>query len=254
MILSDFHVHTTFSDGRNTPEEMVRAAIAMGMTAIGFSDHSHTSFDESYCIPKDRVEVYRDTIFALREKYRGQIRIYCGIEQDLFSDSPTQGFDYVIGSVHYLEVSGRYVPVDESPEILADIVSTCFGGNYYRMCEAYFENVSQVVSRTQADIIGHFDLIRKFNRDGRLFSETDARYLRAAKKAADVLLKTGKPFELNTGAMSRGYQDTPYPSDDLTAYILQHGGRFIASSDSHDAASLCAYFDRIPIDTVAFSP
>ena len=56
-ILREFHVHTNFSDGRDTPEEMVRAAIARGMTEIGFSDHSPTWFDESYCINLSNLKV-----------------------------------------------------------------------------------------------------------------------------------------------------------------------------------------------------
>lgn len=52
----DLHTHTTFSDGRNSPEEMVLSAIGMVMSTLGISDHSYTSFDESYCIPRYRLE------------------------------------------------------------------------------------------------------------------------------------------------------------------------------------------------------
>ena len=68
MILADFHTHTTYCDGKNTPEEMVRAAIAKGMTKIGFSGHSHTAFDESYCMSTEGTEAYRQEIAALKEK------------------------------------------------------------------------------------------------------------------------------------------------------------------------------------------
>ncbi len=50
MNFSNFHQHTTFSDGKNTPEEVLQSALARGMEAIGFSDHSYTSIDESYCM------------------------------------------------------------------------------------------------------------------------------------------------------------------------------------------------------------
>ena len=83
MILEDFHLHTTFSDGKNTPEEMIRAALDMGMKRIGISDHAPTPCGESYCIARDRVTEYRETVNALKEKYRGRIDVLCGIEQDL---------------------------------------------------------------------------------------------------------------------------------------------------------------------------
>ena len=55
MIKQDFHVHTTYSDGNNSPEEMILAAIDKGMAKIGISDHSYTWVDETYCVPKERI-------------------------------------------------------------------------------------------------------------------------------------------------------------------------------------------------------
>ena len=49
-MLTNFHTHTTFCDGQNTPEEMVLAAIEKGFSALGFSGHGYTTFDTSYCI------------------------------------------------------------------------------------------------------------------------------------------------------------------------------------------------------------
>ena len=43
MIKTSFHTHTTFCDGKNTPEEMVVAAIEKGFVALGFSTHSPSS-------------------------------------------------------------------------------------------------------------------------------------------------------------------------------------------------------------------
>ena len=46
MTACDFHLHTTFSDGKNTPEEMVLAAIRRGFDTVAFSDHYYSAFDE----------------------------------------------------------------------------------------------------------------------------------------------------------------------------------------------------------------
>ena len=45
MRYSDLHTHTVFSDGANTMEEMVRAAVERNFVSIGISDHSYTAFD-----------------------------------------------------------------------------------------------------------------------------------------------------------------------------------------------------------------
>ncbi len=244
MIRSDFHLHTLFSDGKNTPEEMVLAAIEKGMTAIGFSDHSYTAFDESYCMPLERVGEYRHTVAELKERYGDKIKVLCGIEQDFYSDESTDGYDYVIGSVHYIKVGEDFIPIDESPEILVKAAEKHFGGDIYCIVEEYFKTVSQVVKKTRADIIGHFDLITKFNRDAKLFDERSARYRRVAEAAVKALLKSGRPFEINTGGMSRGYMSRPYPSRDWFEMIEARGGKFVLSSDSHSKDNLCYGFEN----------
>ena len=240
--MTDLHVHTTFSDGRSTPEEVVRAAIAKGMTTLGFSDHSYTHFDSGYCIPKEKIPAYRAEIDALKEKYAGQIEILCGIEQDFWSDEPTDGYDYIIGSVHYVKAGAAYLPVDESRQRLMDAVTQRFGGDIYALAEAYYETVAQMAKKIRPDIIGHFDLISKFNEGDALFDEAHPRYVAAWQAAADKLLEANIPFEINTGAVSRGYRATPYPAAPIREYLAARGAKFLWSSDSHRADTLCFGF------------
>ena len=244
MPLADYHVHTVFCDGKNTPEEVVKAAIEKGMDAIGFSGHSHTAFDASWCMSVDGTAAYRKEIARLKKAYAGKIKIFCGVEQDYFSDASTEGYDYVIGSVHYLCVNGEYIPVDESAEDLKAAAEKQFGGDMMALCEKYYRTAANVCEKTNCDIIGHFDLITKFNNGGALFDENDPRYIAAWQKAADKLLRSGKVFEINTGAISRGYRTQPYPSADIRSYIKAKGGTFILSGDSHSADTLCFQFDR----------
>lgn len=244
MIRADLHVHTVFSDGRNTPEEYVNAALAAGMTRLGFSDHSYTPFDESYCIPRARIEQYRSCIAALKEQYAGRLEILCGVEQDFYSGRPAEKYDYIIGSVHYLKIGEEYIPVDESPDILRSAAERFFGGDMYALAAEYYRTAAHVADCTGCNIIGHFDLIAKFCERTDLFDESDSRYARLAEAAALSLIKTGLPFEINTGAISRGHRSQPYPSLRLIDFIKDHGGRFILSSDSHCTDTLCGYFGR----------
>lgn len=244
MSWTDLHVHTTYSDGNHTPEEMVLAAIEQGMTTIGFSDHSYTPFDLECCVALDQLEAYKAEIAALKEKYRDKIEILCGIEQDYLSETSTEGFDYVIGSVHYLHAGDEYFAVDLTAEEIFDAANRHFGGDIYALVEVYYRCVADVVEKTNADIIGHFDVIAKLNETGALFDENNPRYVAAFTAAADRLLKTGKPFEINTGAISRGYRKTPYPSATIYDYIKKNGGTFVLSSDSHAAETLCFQFDE----------
>ena len=243
--LCDYHVHTTFSDGESTPEEIVKAAIKKGMAEIGFSDHSYTYFDESYCIKREKIAEYKREIARLKEKYKDRIKILCGVEQDFYSAESTEGYDYVIGSVHYVKKSDKFYPVDESAERFAGVTNDVFGGDYYAFAEEYFNTVAGFAERADIDTIGHFDLVSKFNEQRNFFDEKNERYENAWKNAVDKLITANKTFEINTGAIARGYKKEPYPSDNIRAYIKSTGGKFILSSDSHSAENLCFYFDKI---------
>ena len=244
MSLRDLHTHTNFCDGKNSPEEMVIAAIEKGLDEIGLVCHSYTEFDQSYCIKKEDVKKFQDEVKALREKYKDKIRVLCGVEQDYFSDFSTDGFDYVIGSVHYVKKDGKYLDVDLSEENFVDMVKKYYGGDYIAFCEDYFALVCDVASKTNADIIGHFDLVTKFNEGDKFFSTSDARYISAAKKAIDNLVIFEIPFEVNTGAVSRGYRLEPYPSKVLIEYIKEKGGKLIMSGDSHSTDSILSNYEE----------
>lgn len=240
MITRDLHIHTIFSDGKNSPEEMVLGAIKKGLTTIGFSDHSHSPFDTGYCMGKDKVGEYVSEIRNLKEKYRNEIEVLCGIEQDYYSDIVSQDLDYVIGSVHYIKKNEEFIPADNTAQHLINAVKKHFDGDIYALVEEYYHLVADVVEKTNADIIGHFDLITKFSEKEPLFDTNHPRYISAWKKAVDKLLCFDVPFEINTGAISRGYRTTAYPNEDIRNYIKENGGKFILSSDSH-----C-------VDTIAF--
>lgn len=233
MMTQDLHTHTVYSDGKNTPEEMVLSAIEKGLTVFGISDHSYMSFDDSYCLKKETVEEYIKEIEGLKAKYSDKIKILCGIEQDLYSGMPEFDFDYVIGSVHYIKLGDEYIAVDNTTEELKRAADKYFGGDIYPLIEEYYRLVATVAEKTGADVIGHFDLITKFQEKETLFNEKDERYIKAWQKAVDKLIEANIPFEINYGAISRGYRTTPYPSKEIQDYILKKGGKFILSSDSH---------------------
>lgn len=244
MMLQDLHTHTCYCDGKNSPEEMVLAAIAKGLDRIGICTHGYTAFDESYCIPHEKYGEFQAEIAALKEKYADKIEVLCGVEQDVFSDTETDGFDYVIGSVHYVMCEDEYAPIDEMVDILEYVCDEYFAGDYYAVAESYYKSVALVAEKTGCDIIGHFDLITKFNENGALFDENNPRYIAAWKAAADELLKSGKVFEINTGAISRGYRTAPYPSDAIKKYISENGGKFILSSDAHSTDTIAYEFEK----------
>lgn len=244
MKISTYHAHSTFSDGNNTAEEMVLSAIECGCPEIGLSDHSPIAGLE-WPMPESRVDEYIETLAALREKYKSKIKVYTGIELDTYSDTPKQSFDYILGSVHAVMTAGGRRDVDVSADFARETVDKYFGGDPYAYCEAYYDEVSSVYEKTKCDIIGHFDLITKFIERDPLFSEAHPRYIAARDRALEKLLLTPALFEINTGAISRGYRISPYPRPDVIRRIAAAGKPFVITSDSHSAESVNCELEEV---------
>ena len=239
----DLHMHSTFSDGKNTPEEMIQEGIRRGLSRIGISDHSYVEMDGSSMRPES-VEPYRREMERLKRKYSGTIEVLCGLERDYYSEDDAE-YDYVIGSVHWVRMpDGHRMAVDWTPDRLENDCMKYFGGDWYALAESYYALEADVVRRTRCDIIGHFDLVSKFNEQQRWFDPGHPKYVAAWQTAAAALLETGKPFEVNTGAISRGYTTDAYPSKEIRAWLRERGANLILSSDAHQKENICFAFDR----------
>ena len=241
MIKSNFHTHTYYCDGKNSPEEIIKTAILKGFDAIGFSGHSYFEQDKDYCMSVPNQRKYIDEISELKIKYKDKISIFCGIEQDYYSPSPEFDYDYIIGSVHVILKDGKFLNVDVSAESLKDAIDSHFDGEFDLFAEDYFKHVSEVVEKTNADIVGHIDLVSKFSET--LGFGQSKKFLECAEKTVKKLAKFNIPFEINTGAMSRGARSVPYPSPEILEMIKNEGGGIMFSSDCHDEKYLDYGFD-----------
>ena len=233
------HCHTTFCDGADSPAAMAAAAFAAGCGAIGFSGHSPLPGQESWCMAPEQLADYRRAVTALKAEYAGRMEVYLGLEQDYDSPGTGPDWDYKIGSVHCLRLpDGTLLPLDESAATLAAGVARWYGGDWTALARAYYARVARVDAVTGGESVGHFDLITKFNEGGAQFDEDDPAYREAAFAALDELAARGRIFEINTGAVSRGYRTAPYPAPFLLRRLAGKGGRILLSSDSHSAATV----------------
>ncbi len=248
MIYSDIHIHTKYCDGKNAPEEIVQKAIEMGFESIGFSGHSYTKDDLRFCMDLEDTRKYADEISNLKLKYP-QIDILMGIERDFYYTPDNMKYDYIIGSLHYVERDGILLSVDNTEKIFSDNVTKYFDGDYREFVKSYYEKLKDIVKKTNADIIGHFDLVTKFNEGNKFFDENADWYRQYALDALYEIAKTKRVFEVNTGAMSRGYKKTPYPSIFILEEIKRIGCDVIITSDCHNAENL-GYACNMAIDYV----
>ncbi|MBR2342862.1 MAG: histidinol-phosphatase [Clostridia bacterium] len=242
MSYTDLHTHSVFCDGKSTPEEMVISAIDKGLDTLGIVVHSYTEFDKSYAVKLENEPIFLSEMARLKSKYADKIRLLAGVERDIFSTEVDDGYDYTIGSVHYIERGGEYYPLDWSADRLTALAEEHFGGDMIALCEEYYSLVSKIPEKFTPDIVGHIDLITKFNEGGVLFDTASPRYVAAYRAAVDALIPTGALFEINTGAVSRGYRTSPYPASDIIDYIKSRGGKFTLSSDAHRAENIAFGF------------
>ncbi len=234
--MTNYHTHCRFCDGAATAEEMVIAAIEKGFAELGFSSHSDMVKD---------LSAYKYEIRRLAEKYKDRIRILCGIEAEYDTGFERGDLDYVIGSTHYLTApDGVRFAFDHTPQILADGIRNHFRGDSAAFVTAYFKQEREMIANYDCDIIGHIDLVRKFNAKHPYFDETASWYHDELVKTADVAATSGKIVEVNTGAISRGWLDDAYPSPTMRALLRERGVRFILSSDSHAPETLDCAFGR----------
>lgn len=233
MKRQNLHTHSTFDDGQNTLEEMIRAAKAAGLSAIGFSVHSPMPAPSCWTITSARVPDYIAEARRLAQAYQGEIDVYCGEEWDLHGAFPAMALDYVIGSVHHIEKNGMLSCVDNSAEETERTLTEYFDQDADAMAEAYFRQYDALAKVDAVDIVGHFDLLTKFDEQRRFFDPASPRYQKAAGQALDALIAAGKILEINTGAISRGYRTTPYPSRALLTEIRARGGKITISADAH---------------------
>lgn len=243
MFTQNLHAHSTWDDGHDTPEEMILASRAAGLDSVGLSLHSPMDFENDWAAKPQSVTAFVGEMARLREKYEGTIRVYTGIEWDVLSRVDLSAFDYVIGSVHHLPLEG-WPAVDDSPETTRRFLEEFFAGDADAAARMYFAQYVRIAQEPRVNIVGHFDLLTKFDERCGFFDAQSPAYRGAALEAMEMLVRAGKIFEVNTGAISRGYRTTPYPSKELLCALRDMGGRVTISADAHAVTGVACAFEQ----------
>lgn len=252
MHLTNLHTHTVYCDGKNKAEEMIWAAIKSDFHSIGISTHGPVNFTTDWNIQINKVDKYIDEVLFLKEKYKDKIDVLLGMELDYIPgigfDELTQDLikklDYYIGSVHYL---GRFCDnsmwtVDYNLEELIKGVNECFDGNMKYAVEAYYSLISEMAEKFQPPIIGHLDLIKKFNKNNVLFYEGEEWYISIVEKCLNTIKKAKSVIEINTGGISRGYTEEQYPSTFILKMMMEKNIPITINSDAHTTEGINCKF------------
>ncbi len=241
-MLQNLHTHCTYCDGRDTPREMVEAAIALGFDSLGFSSHANSTSSLG-SIMRD-VDGYHKEISALKAEYADRIKIYLGTELDRYSEGRLADFkyDYLIGSTHSTKVGDEFIFYDMGLDVAKDAINRVLGGDSEKYFKLYYGTVAEMPEHIPMDIVGHFDLLTKYCEQEILFDEESRAYRSSALEALHAVRERCEIFEVNTGAIGRGYRTTPYPAPFILDEMRRLDCKLILSSDCHDKRRLDCNF------------
>ena len=240
----NLHTHTVFCDGRDTPREMAERAVSLGFDSLGFSGHANTVIRDD-CEMLEKTSDYKKEINRLKKEFEGKIRIFLGTELDFYSEGVLDEgpYDYRIMSVHYVKIGEEFIPYDLSADCTRDAINRFYGGDGLKYARDYYRLVAEMPSRIDAEIVGHFDLVTKFcDIAPDLFDTGSQRYRSYALEALHAVREKKEIFEINTGAIGRGYRKMPYPEPFILREMKRLDCKIVVSSDCHNRNFLdCGY-------------
>lgn len=199
-----FHVHSTYSDGNATLEEMIAAAEKAGFDYVGISEHSQAAYYANGLKPP-RLKKLFDEIDRLQKKHK-KIRIFKGTECDILSDGSMdypdkilKEFDFVIASVHSNFTQDQKTMTNRVIKALSNPYVTMLGHSTGRLLlarEEYQINLPQVI-----EVAAKYNKIIEINANPHRF-DLDWRLIPLAKEK-------GVKLSINPDAHSiEGIEDT----------------------------------------------
>lgn len=244
--LQNLHTHSIYCDGKDKPEEMVEKALSLGFDTLGFSIHAFMFYSENMTKWGDRTDLYIEEVKRLKSLYSDRIKLLLGVELDMYAPVDLSEYEYIIGSMHYFKFGDKYVAFDRKAEIVKGVIDNYFDGDGMKMCKRYYEEIASmhsIVSK-KIDVIGHIDIITKNNEMMKFVDTSSKEYRGYAIEAVRTLAEKTDIFELNTGAIARGYRSCPYPEPFIIKEINRLGKGIILTSDCHDRNYLNCHFDE----------
>jgi histidinol-phosphatase (PHP family) len=238
----DLHVHSSWSaDGESGVGDYAQRAAAQGFRGVGFCEHVDLD-------PRDQDYGFLDMARYDQEitnarTVEPQVTLYQGVElsyqsrreDEIHAWLATRGWDYVVSSVHLVDYADGWAIVSEP-----STTGTYFASHNQRQAYGpYFEELYRAARSGLGDVIGHFDLVKRYGvRQYGPFEPTDFQEeILAVLRAA---IDSGMGLEINTSGL-RQSPGEPYPGLTILQWYHELGGEILTlGSDTHHTDSLGA--------------
>ncbi|HQL43822.1 MAG TPA: histidinol-phosphatase HisJ family protein [Spirochaetota bacterium] len=236
----DYHVHTYLCDhASGTPGDYIEKALEARLFEIGFSDHAplpeHLRNDIT--MEPEETEIYCSMLEGIKDKYPIAVKIGFEVDYPLHPTFDTQYFhdnriDYMIGSCHFIDGWAFDHPLFVDEYNKRDI------NQVYR---DYYNIVFDMVNSGLFDIIGHFDLVKKFGY--RATVDLTDHILPIVKLAG----KQATAIEINTSGLRKPVKEI-YPSYDIIKLMFENNVPITLGSDAHAPEEVAySFYDTLPL-------
>jgi histidinol-phosphatase (PHP family) len=236
-VLTDYHVHLRPDDleakageyfTADNVDRYLAAAADRGIEEIGVSEHVYRFrqalevWDHPFWIEnaRDDLDAYRDFVSTTPLRLGLEMDYVPGREDQTANLLDAAGFDYVIGSVHFIGDRAVDHPGWDAWED---------GGDPDAIWKRYFEALAEAARSGLFDILAHPDLVKVWGR-GRPLPDRDPRFY--YEPAVEAIGETGIAVEVSTAGLRKPVEEL-YPAPAFAAMCIEAGVPFSLSSDAH---------------------
>ena len=228
-----------------TLRETIEAAIAFGYHTFGVAEHAARTeprhlYREEIALGWDIDKIQQDfrnyarEVRKLATEYQDRITLLCGFEAEVVpADRYAEimlgyrrdlEFDYMVASAHYV---GEWF-IDYEQSMFDKAVEAMAG--LEPLVVAYFRGVAEMVEALRPEVVGHFDVVRKFAAPHGSIDTPATR--RAVSEALEVIREHDGILDVNVGAYRKGKR-APYPAAWIVQQARELGIPFCFGDDSH---------------------
>ncbi|THH15537.1 hypothetical protein EW146_g4952 [Bondarzewia mesenterica] len=261
-------------------EDVVREAIAQQFEVYGLTEHVPRYRAQDLYPEEAKAELSVEDLTTqfdaflveahrLKARYAPQITLLVGLETEYVSlidldrlsellEHSEGRIEYLVGSVHHVNGTPIDLDAETFQRCLSDIAVTESDGvdveheRTGRYLEMYFDAQFELMRRVHPEVVGHIDLCRLYTPALR-FEDYPRAWFKLERNIKYAVVY-GAVFEVNAAALRKGWE-AAYPGEDVIELILQRGGRFVLSDDSHgphavglNYVRMAAYLQRVGVN------
>jgi histidinol-phosphatase (PHP family) len=243
-MLTDYHTHTwRCGHAVGTMRQYVESAIARGIDEIGLSDHLWLYFakadarNAAWAMAESEYPRHYAEMLAIREEYRDRIAVRISVEADFVEGHEANllailqrfQFDYVLGSVHFMD--GWLIDdPDQATRYREERVAEIY--------RRYYQRLEKAIRLGCFDLIAHFDLPKKFG----FLPEEDLSSV--VDQTLDVAAAHDVAIEISSAGLRKPVGEI-YPSRSILRQMRERDIPIAFSSDAHAPGEVGADYERL---------